>query len=91
MRFKLRAGIYYSEHGCPYNPSIKTSWQYRYCHLLIFWFLASCRSDLQNWGSVMHCFHWNRPYDPRVGCKSRRVVEKRRENDESVMKSPTGR
>ena len=24
----------------------------------------------------MHCFHWNRPYDPRVGCKSRRVGRK---------------
>ena len=34
------------------NPSIKTSRQYRYCHSLIFWFLASYRSDFQNWGSV---------------------------------------
>ena len=42
----------------------------------------------------MQCFHWNRhcnrPYDPRVGCESRRVIEKRRETDESVLKSPTG-
>ena len=48
-----------------------------------------------NFLHLMQVFHWsrpcNRPYDPRVGCKSCRVVEKRSENAESVMKSPTGR
>ena len=38
----------------------------------------------------MQVLHWNRPYYPRVGCKSRRVVRKACKNAESVMKSPTG-
>ena len=59
MRFKLRACIHCSDALGGYtgisdtaSPSIKTSRQYWYCHSLIFWFLASYRSDFQNWGSV---------------------------------------
>ena len=39
------------------------------------------QSIASNWSNcmklnLMQCFHWNRPYDPRVGCKSRRVGRK---------------
>ena len=40
--------------------------------------------------SVMRMFYCNRPYDSVVECESHRIVEKRRENAESINKYLTG-